>query len=1470
MKKILLIMIFQMFLLSQESIAGDFWLKTKGPYGAKISRISIDTSNGFIYLATKSDGVYRSTNNGQTWNSYNDNAINYDANKMWIHQSVNHIAVGPTGNLYAATDSSGIFKRLANQSSWSKKAITNNPVIYCIYILKNGDLLAGTNASAVTKSVNDGNNWSLITSGLSSITNVFSIVQANNNNILIGTDKGIYKSSDGGLNWVSVDNSVGQVNCLSKSNDGLILMAATDKGIYGSTNNGDSWNAQSSGMPQNTKVISLAYHKDGYFIAGTESNGFYFSTPSTYIWTQFNTGLETTKVRAVAVNKQGEIFAGTNFAVYKSPNTSGSWTAINTGLGQRTINRFASIANRADVLAATDLGIYKTTNSGESWMQLNQGIGEYIDISSIVIARNGNIIAGTKGDGLYYSTNSGANWIKLNDPNFTATDVTTLDSNSLGILWAGTKNQGVFKSNDITGMTWSRGNGDYIESKEILSFVVGANDVTYAGTANDGLYRKPYNEANWTKVNQGLFGVGHNTVYALAFTNTGGPNGVLYAATNIRIRRSNDNSLGSWFDAMGTLPGSAIALTACENGWVLAGVKNSKGVYIDSTTKNGDTWLNIISNSGINNYETQALAVSGRGYIFAGTKGGGCYRSEQSTSSRMLSITTNQKDTIPLQQTDKVNFILNIVDGGGNPISGATVTIKNDLGLTLNDLTTNSSGVASIEITIPSLLSDGLYTMNFKADKIGYLVSEERIVYLDVQRQRVFLEIEPKTEQFRDWDQEYKYDIITKNRDGQTLKGIKIYVDDKLKNIKKTLTSDNEGKAQYSDIVPNNHPEQTYEIAFVAEDPSAYYFNSDTASRLVTVDHNDIVINGEKNVCVNNTYTYSTDNDASKSFVWKSIVGGQFLSNTNSTTVNIKWLTPGDGEFTLEQTIISTQVKTSRTYRVTISDLPVVTLNDFNKSVCPNEPFELTGGLPEGGVYSGPGVNNGFFYGDSAGGQGTYPITYTYTSDVEPYCINSATKNITVVALPNVTLNLDSTVFCESYFPFLLTGGNPVNGTYSGPGVTNNILYPSQAGVGTHEITYSYTDEITGCTNSAKQNITINPAPVASINIPNPNICESITDYDLADKGSEAGKFSGPGVDFQTQKFNAQAAGLGTHRLVFVTDRKTGNCPGMAAIDITVVAVPSTPTISYGPTPTDTVWLESSAPSGNTWYRNGSMISIAEGRNDKRIYPEIGGNYTVTVTDANPPNCESFHSLPFSFKATAASGSFVTEASESGEIAPGKIFNISIKIGDVTDIKTKRIDSVSADMVYNASMMYPQGTTPMGTVTNHKRTIPLAIKFNPDNISQGTTLTNLEFRATIGSEESTIINFENVKTWRNGLQLQSNFGISNLEIKIKVNRNSGIPLLFGVPPGEYLLSYSIKPNPASERIKVEYTIVKGVWINIYVTNINGQILKKIYEGEAMEEVNSVEIDGNELMSGNYYVIMQTVFDKKALPLQIIK
>jgi hypothetical protein len=65
-----------------------------------------------------------------------------------------------------------------------------------------------------------------------------------------------------------------------------------------------------------------------------------------------------------------------------------------------------------------------------------------------------------------------------------------------------------------------------------------------------------------------------------------------------------------------------------------------------------------------------------------------------------------------------------------------------------------------------------------------------------------------------------------------------------------------------------------------------------------------------------------------------------------------------------------------------------------------DNPFALTGGLPEGGSYSGPGVTGGIF--DPSIGPGSYEITYTY-SDGED-CEGSTTEILEVRSVESLRI----------------------------------------------------------------------------------------------------------------------------------------------------------------------------------------------------------------------------------------------------------------------------------------------------------------------------------------------------------------------------------------------------------------------------------------------------------------------------------
>ena len=223
----------------------------------------------------------------------------------------------------------------------------------------------------------------------------------------------------------------------------------------------------------------------------------------------------------------------------------------------------------------------------------------------------------------------------------------------------------------------------------------------------------------------------------------------------------------------------------------------------------------------------------------------------------------------------------------------------------------------------------------------------------------------------------------------------------------------------------------------------------------------------------------------------------------------------------------------------------------------------LGGGTPTGGVYSGPGVTddgNGMTYSfdPAAAGVGTHTLTYTFTDTNG--CTDSASDDVEVFALPTVTFTAPVDLCVDEGVQAGLGGGTPNGGIYSGAGVTddgNGMTYsfdPAAAGVGTHTLTYTFTDA-NGCTDSASDDVEVFALPTVTFTAPPSPVCPGAVLTGQGGGTPSGGVYSGPGVtddgNGTTYTFDAGAAGNGTHTLTYTFTDANG-CTGSASDTVTV------------------------------------------------------------------------------------------------------------------------------------------------------------------------------------------------------------------------------------------------------------------------------------------------------------------------------
>ena len=257
----------------------------------------------------------------------------------------------------------------------------------------------------------------------------------------------------------------------------------------------------------------------------------------------------------------------------------------------------------------------------------------------------------------------------------------------------------------------------------------------------------------------------------------------------------------------------------------------------------------------------------------------------------------------------------------------------------------------------------------------------------------------------------------------------------------------------------------------------------------------------------------------------------------------------GIGAHTITYTYTNSNGCTSYDSKVLdVYTLPVVELA-AQPSVCVSaQPFALSGGTPAGpaGTYSGPGVNSTTGMFDPSSGTGPHTITYTYSTSNG--CTSSDSKVLIVNTLPTVQLSNQSAV-CISVTPFLLTGGSPSGGTYSGVGVNSGIFDPS-SGAGPHTITYLYTDA-NGCSSSDYKTLIVNPLPVVTL-ADQAAVCISATPYALSGGTPGGGGYSGTGVN---SGIFDPSSGVGPHSITYTYSDGNG-CTDAAVKTLMVNPLP--------------------------------------------------------------------------------------------------------------------------------------------------------------------------------------------------------------------------------------------------------------------------------------------------------------------------
>ncbi len=422
--------------------AGATWNATSLSYGrAATHGFNVIEDNPITHtiLAGANDGLWRSTDEGDTWTRVLANGNFFDvkwkpgdAARVYVAKGRDPFLNSQSNNgIYVSADDgltftlAGVGQPPGSTIGKTKIAVTpDNPnVIYAHYVSANTSRSIG-----IYRSYNDGITWTVrnnstnMTGGQGWYNLVLAVDPDNVNRVITG-GVNLYTSDDGGQTYVNLNPSApfGHETAPHYDNHALVYVPsteaspnntvwiATDGGPWRSFDDGATWSPRRAGIiTYQFYDICVAQSDDIFTMGGTQDNGIP-GRAGEDAWFQSTLTADGMVCNIDPADAQ-TVYAEWQFGrQVKTTDGGQSWLSIQNGItgDGAWVTPLAQDANNGNHLyTASSTGTYRTTNGGGVWQNVHSHNPRWISMSPI----DGDVVWTVANGSVRRTTDDGATW----------------------------------------------------------------------------------------------------------------------------------------------------------------------------------------------------------------------------------------------------------------------------------------------------------------------------------------------------------------------------------------------------------------------------------------------------------------------------------------------------------------------------------------------------------------------------------------------------------------------------------------------------------------------------------------------------------------------------------------------------------------------------------------------------------------------------------------------------------------------------------------------------------------------------------------------------------------------------------------------------------------------------------------------------------------------------------------------------